>query len=240
MVKYLQLFGERCSGTNFVSSLIRKNLANIELTKDFGGKHWFIRNHHPRCRTNQSTDFQCVRPLSDSADTLFLCLFRNPFDWLRSIHARPFHAGNHWGLPFDEFIRKPWHAFETSRLNPTWPERSDGYWFIEEAKNIIRLRTEKVRHLLKLQETVENVCFVNYEVIRDDNEVLRDIAERFRIKLKHNQIRGEPKYLGRPKDVEFAPRKYPPISTTDLEFIRGELDWQIEGRISYRIGDYRE
>jgi len=215
-------------------------MENIELTKDFGGKHWFIKNHYPRCRPNHSTDFQCIRPLSDSADTLFLCLFRNPFDWLRSIHARPYHAGNHWGLSFSEFLRKPWHGFETSRLNPYWPQRNDGYWFIEEAENILKLRTEKITHLLKLRALVENVCFVNYEAIRDDHDVLRNIADRFQIKLRHPRIQSERKYFGRPKNLEFSPPKYPPISTGDLAFIRGELDWDIEGQVSYCISDYRE
>lgn len=240
MVKYVQLFGERCSGTNFVASLIHKNLSGIELTKDFGGRHWFIKNHHPRCRENQSTDYQCRRSLHDSSDTLFICLFRNPYDWIRSIHARPYHAGNHWGLSLTEFLRKPWLSFETSRVNPDWPERGDGYWFIEEAKNILRLRNEKVTHLLNLQGVVENVCYVNYEIIRDHNHLLQKIASQYRIKLKHSNIVAEQRYFGGPRDTEFSKPKYQPISNGDLKFLRSELNWETEGRICYASEDYED
>ena len=240
MIKYLQLFGERCSGTNFVANLLNNNMGNVELTQDFGGKHWFIKGHHPRCRANQSTDYQCIRALSDSADTLFICVFRNPFDWLRSLHARPYHAANHMGLTLTEFLCKPWHSFETARLNPSWPDRKDQYWFIEEAKNILRLRTEKIQHLLKLQQRVEHICFIKYESLRDDSDQVGKLADQFRIKVKHPYILEERKHFGHPKNVEFSPRKHPPISAEDLEFIRRELNWEIEGRIGYHSGNYRD
>jgi len=239
MIKYLQLFGERCSGTNFTEHLLSKNLANVQLTRDFGGKHWFIKGHHPRCRANQSTDYQCIRPLDDSADTLFICVFRNPFDWLRSLHARPYHAANHMGLTLAEFLRKPWHSFETSRLNPCWPDRTDQYWFIEEAKNILRLRTEKIQHLLKLQACVANVCYLNYEALRDDNELIGKMAHQFCIRLKQPYILAEQKHFGKPGNVEYSRRKHSPISDCDLEFIRRELNWEVEGRIGYHGGDYQ-
>lgn len=239
MIRYLQLFGERCSGTKFVANLLQNNLQNIELTRDFGGKHWFIKSHYPRGRANQSTDFECVRPLSDSADTLFVVVFRDPFDWVRSINARPHHAGNHWNLSLTEFLRKPWKSFETSRVNRHWPERRDKYWFIEEAENILKLRSEKIAHLLKLQDFVENVCFVNYEIIRDNTDLLQKIARSYQIKLKHPTIRVQQKYFGRPGDAVFSPQVYPPISAQDLEFIGSELDWEIENRICYYREDYK-
>jgi hypothetical protein len=178
--------------------------------------------------------------LSDSADTLFICLFRSPFDWIRSIHATPYHAGNHWNLSLSEFLRKPWLSFETSRVNPRWPDRSDQYWFIEEAENILRLRNKKNVHLLSLEDQVENVCFVNYEILRDYNDLIEKIARRYRIRLKHPRIVGVRKHFGRPKNAEFSPPEYPPILPGDLEFIRRELDWETENRLCYSSDDYRD
>ena len=238
MVKYIQLFGERCSGTNFVASLIQKNMDDIIMTNEFGWKHWFIKDHYPRGRTNQSTDYECIRPLSDNADTLFLCLFRNPFDWVRSLNDRPYHAGNHWGLTLTDFLRKPWHSFETARLNPCWSERQDQYWFIEEAENILQLRTQKIGHLLNLADIVENVCFINYELIRDENDLLKKIADEYQIKLKHSNIIGEKLCFRGSGISESTSREYPQITAEDLEFIRRELDWEVEGRIGYHSQDY--
>ena len=240
VIKYWQLFGERCSGTNYIESLFWKNLAGIELTRDFGGKHWFIKDHHPRCRPNRSTDCQCIRHLSDNSDTLFIVLFRNPFDWLRSINAKPYHAGNHWGLTLSRFLRKPWHAFETSRVNPCWPENEDRYWFIEEAANILRLRTRKIEHLLGLKDRVEHIYFMNYETIQEDNNVLQEIARRFQVALKHTEIQGDKRHFGHRGNVEYVPRNDVRIMQDDLDFIRSELDWELEGRIGYGPEDYRD
>ncbi len=232
-IKYLQIFGERCSGTNFLESLVQKNFKDVALTKAFGGKHWFIQDHHPRCRANQSTDYQCRRPLADSRDTLFLCIVREPIDWLRSFHLRPYHAGDHWNLPFCEFIRKPWHSFETSRLNPYWPSRADGYWFIEDAENVLCLRTRKIQHILNLAPLVEHFYLVNYETLRDDVQSLAQIAKRFGIALAHRQIIGERRHLGRPGNQDYVPRHFPAIGATERSYISRELDWAVEGSIGY-------
>ena len=208
------------------------------MTSDFGWKHWFIKDHHPRGRPNQSTDYQCIRPLRDSADTLFLCVFRNPFDWVRSINAKPYHAPAHWGLPLTEFLRMPWRSFETTRASPYWPERPDKFPFIEEAENILRLRTKKIAHLFSLKQVVENVRFINYETIRDDNQQLKRIDNEFNIKLRHSNIRGVTKYFPNPNMARFVLPKYPKIAKNDVEFIRVELDWDLEHRLGYHINDY--
>ncbi len=233
MIRYVQIFGERCSGTNFVAHLVKNNLDNIELTKDFGGKHWFIKDHYPRSRPNESTDFQCIRPLRDHSDTLFLCLFRNPYDWVRSIREKPYHARNHNGLILREFIRKPWHSFEHARLNRHWPQRDDNFWFIEEAINILHLRSMKIEHLLNLQNQVDNICFVNYEKISEDENILNTIADQFQISLKHTAIKSVSKHFGRAHDIEFSPSNYPDISPEDLKFINEELNWDLENHIGY-------
>jgi hypothetical protein len=239
VIKHVQLFGERCSGTNFVTSLIEKNFAGIALTKAFGGKHWFIKDHYPRCRPNESTDYQCVRPLGNSSDTLFICLFRNPYDWIRSINASPYHAADHWGLSLSEFIRKPWRSFETTRLNPCWPRRNDNYWFIEEAENVLRLRSRKIEHLLNLSYRVANVCYVNYESVVKNNDLVREIADHYQIKLRHSVVLGETKHLGSAHEREFKPRQYDPIDARDLAFIHEELDWVVERRAGYSYSSFQ-
>lgn len=239
MVRYIQLFGERCSGTNFVASLVTKNFRNVELTSAFGAKHWFLKNHFPRCRPNQSTDTECVRtPGPESADTLFLCVFRNPFDWIRSLHRRPYHASNHGGIPIAQFMRKPWLSFERHRSNRHWPMRDDGFWFIEEAPNVLRLRSMKIEHWLNLENKVRNFRAVRYETLLEDNGHLAGIAEDFDIPLRHPTIEGEDRYMGRAPGTEFMPSTYPPFRARDLEFIYQELDWALEEKVGYTRSDY--
>jgi hypothetical protein len=235
-IRYVQIFGERCSGTNYLARLVEKNFWPVQITKSFGGKHWFIKDHEPRGRPNRSTDFECVRRLADGDDTLFLVIFRDPIDWLRSLHARPYHAPEHWNLPFAEFIRKPWICSELERVNSIWPESEQGHYFIEEAENVVRLRSQKIRHLTNLQGTVTNVAFVNYEVLLDDLGALEEIADRFGIALRTRPLRDERFYFGGGAEQTFAgPRDYPSVSPPDLRFILRNLDRDLEASIGYAL-----
>lgn len=233
MIKYIQIFGERCSGTNFLAFLIRNNLENVSITSDFGGKHWFIRDHYPRSRANDSTDYQCVRSLKNSSDTLFLCIFRNPYDWVRSVRDHPYHANNHARLPFGQFIRKPWHSYEHIRRHKNWMPMDDKFWFIEEAINILHLRTLKLEHLLNLQGKVPNVRYINYEALASDNSLLLEISNEFGIDTRNGRIGGTSRHFGRGHGEPFTPTVYPDISPVDREFITGELNWNLENRIGY-------
>ena len=240
MIAFIQLFGERCSGTNFVSSLVTKNFKHVELTTDFGGKHWFLKDHFPRCRPNVSTDTECIRSLShNNSDTLFLCIFRNPFDWIRSLNTRPYHASNHRDISISQFIRKPWLSFERYPANKHWPQRDDGFWFIEEALNLLRLRSMKIEHLLNLQDRVENYHCINYETLLDKNAYLANIATDFQIELKQPEIMGDNRYFGRPPGTDFSPTKYPTLQQHDIDFINQELDWDLEQKIGYSQTDYQ-
>jgi len=232
----VQIFGERCSGTNYLARLVEKNFGRVQITDSFGGKHWFIRDHQPRGRPNRSTDFQCVRRLVDGDDTLFLVLFRDPIDWLRSLHSKPYHAPEHWNLPFAEFIRKPWICYESQRVNPIWPESERGHYFIEEAENVVRLRSRKIRHLLNLEGTVAHVAFVNYDALLNDLGALEEIADRFGIALRSRPLLDETFYFGgRGQQTFVGPRCYPPVSHADLDFIQRNLDGDLEKRIGYDL-----
>ena len=239
MVAYIQLFGERCSGTNFITSLITKNFKNIEMTTDFGSKHWFIKNHFPRCRPNNSTDIECIRSLNtNNSDTLFLCLFRNPFDWIRSLHARPYHAPNHNGISITQFMRKPWLSFERYQANRHWLKRNDDYWFIEEAINILQLRSMKIEHLLNLQNKVDNFYLLNYETVIKNNQELAYVANKFTIELIDSEILGENRYFGKAPNTVFSTPVYPAFEKHDIEYINQELDWKLERQIGYSQSDY--
>ena len=213
---------------------MNKNFAGVEITKSFGGTHWYIKDREPRCRPNRSTDYQCVRPLTDSDDTLFIVIYRNPFDWLRSLNAKPFHAPGHWNLSFSEFIRKPWICSESTRVNPIWPENERSYCFIEEAENVLRLRTTKAVHFSSLRSDVRHIAFVNYEELAADRGVLTEIADRFGITTKHAEPIDDTFYFGGRDQQNFTGRRlYAPISVEDLELIRETLDWDVETAIGY-------
>ena len=75
MIKKFTIYGERCSGTNYLQNLVNDNF-EIELTWEYGWKHFF--------------GFQ-DDTLKNSDDTLFLCIVRNPVDWMNSFFRNPHH-----------------------------------------------------------------------------------------------------------------------------------------------------
>ena len=239
MIEHIQILGERNSGTNYLASLIQKNIPTVTITKSFGYKHWFINGHYPRSAPNNSTDFECTRSLDYSDDTLFLVILRNPFDWLRSMAISPYHAPEHNDLPFSEFIRKPWKSYERARVNSVWPVSDDGIYFIEQAENILVLRSIKIQHWLNLRQRVKHIAFINYEKLYNDLSTLEDIADQFNIPKINRPFVNQAGYHkgGELKQELFVPKKYAPIDEQDLEFIKTTIDWDAEKAFNYIFPD---
>ena len=68
MVNKFTIYGERCSGTNYLESLMVNNF-DVSITWDYDWKHFF--GWHS---------------LNNSDDTLFIGIVRNPVDWLNSFY----------------------------------------------------------------------------------------------------------------------------------------------------------
>lgn len=76
--------------------MLQENL-NISVSNHFcGWKHFF---HDPS---------QCSpRERAQMNTTLALVLWKNPFDWLLSMHRNPYHLHMHFGNSIADFIRRP-------------------------------------------------------------------------------------------------------------------------------------
>ena len=93
----IQLFSERCSGSNFLESVFNANLNGIHFTYEFGFKHWL------------EDAFVNTKTFPDNVP--FIVLIRSPYNWIRSIYRTPWHAAHHLkDLPFSEFIRSEWYC----------------------------------------------------------------------------------------------------------------------------------
>jgi len=79
-MKKCTIYGERCSGTSYLENLIKINF-DCQLHFDFCWKHFFGFNDEQ---------------LKHSEDTLFICIVRNPIDWINSLY-KPQH---HWYLKY--------------------------------------------------------------------------------------------------------------------------------------------
>ena len=73
MISNIKIYGERCSGTNYLEVLILKNF-KVNLIHSYGFKHFF--------------GFQ---NLENSENTLFICIIRNYHNWLNSLWKDKWH-----------------------------------------------------------------------------------------------------------------------------------------------------
>ena len=76
MLKKCTIYGERCSGTNYLENIIKMNF-NVDITWKYGWKHFFGFNDY-----------------KDSDDVLFLCIVRDPFNWIDSLFKFKYHLAN--------------------------------------------------------------------------------------------------------------------------------------------------
>lgn len=231
ITKYF-VIGERCSGTNYLNYLID---ANTYLRQHrIGHKHfppWYELG--PEGYSGNSQYFY----FNNCESTLFVIIFRNPYDWLRSFHRTPWHADPSFKkIPFSEFIRKEWIPSDTDSnvtgefvKNPLCDlDPKTGLYF----KNVIALRSAKIRAMLEIKNRAPNVYYVNYEKVRDyPEEVLNEIAELCNIALK-KPFTPVLSYKG-VKGTTYKPKAYAPISSDDLYYINSQLNKSLEKKIGY-------
>ena len=207
--KRLQILGERCSGTNFVTELLRRNLG-LELTETVGFKHWFVDR----------------RPVPD--DVLVVVVERDAHDWLRSLHRKPWHAHpSLHGLSVAEFARAEWHCvWDDARFgigpdDPRWGtemmhERDprSGRRF---ANPLAMRRAKHANWRAVLARAIHGAWLRYDEVASDPHATLGKIATACGLELSGtvDPVMSYKGQGGRP----FSPRRYDPLDRETLAHI---------------------
>lgn len=225
-IRAVQVYGQRCSGTNFLIKTIERSFDDLVFTEAYGFKHWFVPGH-------------VVIP----EGVLVLVVARNVQDWIRSLHRMPWHVRRETAaLPFDRFIRAEWHAvwddpnFGISESHPLWGQEMmhercprTGRRFA----NAIRMRGAKLAHWAALAERAPDVALIRYEQVRDaPDETLNALRAAFG--LPEAPVDAVRTYKGFPEEQRFTGSRYPPLAAEDEAFIRAELDHSIEALYGYR------
>lgn len=237
-IKKLFVISERCSGSNYINCLV---LQNFEVKDErLGQKHFPPWYDLPEMMYRGNSQYYTF---AGTEDFLFIIIFRNPYDWVRSIHQKPFHAHSSLvDVPFSKFIRTPW---KLSPHNKTAQEQHTLNHLVDRNPvtgspfdNVLKLRTAKIKNMLQILDRAPNVYYINYETVRDHpQEVLQEIKSLFRIAAKPSYV-PVTKYKGKENKEEFKPKVYKSISQKDLDYINSQLDPLIEAQIGYSlIGD---
>lgn len=226
-IRRYQVLGERSSGTNLAHVLCKRNL-NISEMDVLGWKHGF------------------PSMLAVPKDALIIVSIRNVFDWVLSMHAKPWHASDDLlKLPFDAFLRAPWDSIvdrpdyfgmKADDLRLGTPLLADRHPVTGEMfGNLLAMRSAKLRSLLGLLNCNCNVAFVRMEDVAGDPEgFVSAIGSIWDI--EHSEaFRGVTRRLGSRFKSRVADRPETPseISAKDREFILDSIDPALEAKFAY-------
>jgi len=207
----------------------------LELSYPYGHKHF---SPWMSLSADEFTGPSEFYSFDGSNDCLFIVIFRNPYDWVKSQYHNPWHNSEEMKkLPFDQFIRSPWmldqENIEMKKLqsfNPLVdldPETRSPF------DNVLKLRTEKLRNMISIGNKVENIYFVKYEDVSENpNNFIQTIQKNYTItRSKNTDLINY--YKGDKKQGVYNKKTYFEINQEDLNFINSELDAELEKKIGY-------
>lgn len=217
MVKNFTIFGERCSGTNFLETVMTgesyfhkgyKPAFSLPITFKYGHKHFF--GHRKKA-------------IKAADDTLFLCIARNPYDWITSLFSAQHHVPQHNYSP-DNFLFNEWYDIEHNKFSDHFlAEILAGKHWEENRryKNIFELRACKLRFLKEYLPTiVKNYVFITYEDLCSDLDGFIDsLVGQFGLELltRDHMKAHTPKH----KDIKFE------------QAVTNHIDWEVEEKCGY-------
>ncbi|MEE4212016.1 MAG: hypothetical protein V2I43_22450 [Parvularcula sp.] len=220
MIRRVQVYGQRCSGTNALIKLIETNFPELTFTEEYGFKHWLVPDW-----------------VQLPSDVLAIVIAREPGEWLRSLHNKPWHAHPDLKkLPFSEFIRAPWESLWDDDFwgvspdcdiynTPIVEERcpSTGKPFA----NPVAKRTAKLRNWVAVARQAGTYAFATHKtLVENPGAILDQIARSAGV-----ERRADWTFLTSYKgagEKPFVPTAYEPLSRADRDHVRQYLDESVE------------
>lgn len=116
-ISSIQIFGERCSGTNYLQSLINNNFLNVDLNFRYGWKHYPCWQNSAWKKIYSPHFSKYYLDLIDNEDYLFIFIVRNPYDWLQSFYTNPHNVSSRVNRnTFHSFISSEWYTEENETI----------------------------------------------------------------------------------------------------------------------------
>ena len=147
-MKKVTIYGERCSGTNYLEYLLLTNF-NVQIVWDYGRKHFFGFND-----------------LSNTDDVLFIGIIRNLEDWVNSLYREKWHLPITLTETIDTYLNNTFYSiYDTNDeiIEDRNIETGERY------KNIFELRLVKNKFLIeKMPNMVKNYCLITYDNLIDN------------------------------------------------------------------------
>jgi hypothetical protein len=219
MVHKFTIFGERCSGTNFLKYSILQNF-HIEFTEKYGHKHFF---GYYSFQNNKEED-----------NTLFIGIVRDPIEWIDSFYKKLHHIPPENRVDINTFLFNPFYSIDSLENNvEIMKDRhitsGDRY------KNIFELRDVKTHFLVnEMPKKVKHYLFIRYEDLRDHYEkVLNFFHIKFKLIRKNRIYTKILKYKGTHDKIYY--RKKVVLEQSIIDKIKEHLDTEFENSLGYLL-----
>jgi hypothetical protein len=149
-MKQIKIYSERNTGSLYLEWLVKNNFKTKVIdTFELGWKH----------RLAPSAE-ELGPELKQ--DVLYLCLVKNPYSWVMSMHKRPFQHEVLKELRFSEFLKYSYGDY----------------------KNPITMWNIKNNSYVKMSEYVNHHEVIKYEdLLQNPNEILMNISEKYNFNI---------------------------------------------------------
>jgi len=216
MVKYFTVFGERCSGTNFLEGAIKENF-DLEVTYKYCWKHFF--------------GFYDFQNNTEEDETLFIGIIREPVSWIDSFYNKPHHIPQCNKKSIHTFIFNEFYSIDGN--NEIMEDRN--IETKEKYKNIFEMRKIKNNYLIHtMKNKVKNYILIRYEDLRDNYEKTLDFLKmKFELTQKHNIYKKIDTYKN--KHIVKYTKKAIVLKPNVIRTIKNNLNNEQEKSLGYII-----
>jgi hypothetical protein len=226
------IYGERCSGTNFLRKLMYDNF-NLNLiylpNKEEGWKHFF----------GSETNKESIRA---STNCIILCIVRNPIDYLCSFFKYPHHQPEERKVNFEAFLTSEFYSLgsQGDLIFDTYMCEGNRRY-----KDIFEMRSVKNRFLfLNIPLLTFNSYFIRYEDLKiRPNKTLSSIEFNFGLDRKYPEFVVESKRVGPQEDLDNGSKfqlldmsimeNYSIGDSHIKEIIKTRLNFETESMVGY-------
>ena len=212
MITKFTIYGERCSGTNYLQKLIENNF-DVNVTWEYGWKHFFGSDN-----------------LKNSDNTLFIGITKNPYDWLNSFYRDQHHLPPEF-KNIHCYLNNEFYSVDENGIE-LMNDRS--MYTKQRYKNIFDMRQSKLTYLIKdMPSLVKNYILITHE------ELLYDFKNTMnRIRQKGLPVKKNiPFPLNYSTDVKtnrhFIKDSKP--NHISKEQIKGKINMNWEQKLGYKL-----
>ena len=206
VIKKVTIFGERCSGTNYLEELLRLNF-DVEIVWSYGWKHFFGFNN-----ISQNSD-----------DVLFIGIIRNLEDWVNSLYRDKYHLPWQVTKDVETFLTGEFYSIDDKQNEIMFDRNIETK---ERYKNIFELRHVKNKYLIKtMPKLVKNYCLITYDDLVNHFDFIMDIIKNYNLEIKKDiKFPSNVKYYKSFKDVAYVKKP----NTIPKEMILGKANMLYE------------